>query len=61
METTPTPPIRFRIRRKYWSVIPAMGARISGGSTATFPMRNTTDLSGNGRPREGGRRAINIP
>src|SRR6266581_4330421 len=38
MVTRPTPPMRFRMSRKYWSVIPAMGARMRGGSIATRPM-----------------------
>src|SRR5712675_1061648 len=42
MVTTPTPPIRLRIRRKYWSVIPAIGARMSGCSSVTLPMRMVT-------------------
>ena len=37
--TRPTPPMRFRMSRKYWSVIPAMGARMRDGSMATRPRR----------------------
>ena len=39
---TPTPPIRRTIRRKSRSVTPAIGARMSGGSTSIAPSFNIT-------------------
>jgi hypothetical protein len=45
MLTTPRPPRRLRIRRKYWSVIPAIGARIRGGSIGTLPIWNMLRVS----------------
>src|SRR5215470_9284886 len=38
--TRPTPPMRRSISRYRWSVIPAMGARIRGGSIGTEPNRS---------------------
>src|SRR5262245_23134337 len=40
MDTSPAPPQPRMIRRKALSVIPAIGARIRGGSTETGPIRS---------------------
>ena len=45
IDTSPHPPIRRISNRKSRSVMPAMGARISGGSTVTAPMCSTLEYN----------------
>src|SRR5258706_8080068 len=51
IDTRPTSPILRMMERKCVSVIPAMGARTSGGSMARFPMRNIRVFTSGSRGR----------